>query len=159
MKDVNNSLKVIGPCVWSEKTEVVSFTQEFFSHSTCLTSQAPARCVGHSVQSKKQQQLVVDVCKGALNMAPADCLDLLPRSMPQETARRLCGQAETLGPALCANTPGQLSYGPDITARLCQGAVGQGPALCFRRSYLAARLPMENRMDLCYGAMSDAPAR
>lgn len=122
-------------------------------------SQAPAQCVEHSVQSKRKPQLVVDVCKGASSVAPAECLDLLPQNLPLEAAVGLCSGAKGVGPAVCTNARDQLRNGPDITVKLCRGASGQGPADCFRRSALATALSTDERVGLCIGARTDAPAR
>lgn len=112
-----------------------------------------------SVNSKRNPQLVVDVCKGALNTAPAECLDALPRFFPGEDAISLCRSAQTVGPAVCANVRGQVKNCSQVTARLCSGADGGGPAECFHRSQVITKLTTEERIDLCSGARSDAPAR
>lgn len=122
-------------------------------------SQAPAQCVEHSASSRRQPQLAVDVCRGASSVAPARCLDMLPRSVSHEAAVSLCNGVLTEGPAICANVQGQLSHGSELTSRLCRGASGAGPADCFRRSALATTLSMDDRVDLCSGAETDAPAR
>lgn len=121
--------------------------------------QAPAQCVEHSVSSKRRPQLVVDVCKGASSVTPAECLDLLPRSLPDEAAIAICSKAQGVGPAVCTNVKGQLSHGAEITSRLCRGASGQGPADCFRRSALVSELSIDDRVNLCNGATADGPAR
>lgn len=121
--------------------------------------QAPARCVEHSVKSKRQPELVVGVCKGASSVAPAECLDSLPKNISNEAALRLCNRAEGRGPAVCANVRGQLNHGPELTARLCRGASGQGPADCFRRSATVTTLSTDERVQLCRAANTDAPAR
>lgn len=121
--------------------------------------QAPAQCVEHAVNSKRQPQLVVDVCKGASSVAPAECLNLLPRSLPDEAAVGICSRAQGVGPAVCATAKGQLSHGAELTSRLCRGASGQGPADCFRRSALVNALSLDDRVDLCSGAKTDGPAR
>lgn len=124
-----------------------------------LLYQAPAKCVEHSKNYKRQAQLVVDVCTGASSVAPARCLDLLPRAVSFEAAAILCSRAQTEGPANCTNARGQLSHGIELTARLCQGADSQGPADCFRRSTLGFKLSTDDRVELCNGAQTDAPAR
>lgn len=124
-----------------------------------LLYQAPAKCVEHSKNYKRQAQLVVDVCTGASSVAPARCLDLLPRAVSYEAAASLCSRAQTEGPANCTNARGQLSHGIELTARLCQGADSQGPADCFRRSTLGFKLSTDDRVELCNGAQTDAPAR
>lgn len=131
-----------------------------FRHcAKCLPPQAPARCVQHSADYKRHPRLVVDVCRGASSVAPAECLDLLPRAVSHETAVSLCSRVQTVGPAVCASAPGQLSHGSELTARLCHAANGQGPAECFKRSMLFTRLSIDDRIELCRGATSDAPAR
>jgi len=102
---------------------------------------------------------VVDVCKGASSIGPAECLDLLPKDFTHEEAVELCNGAQDLGPAVCANVKGQLSYGSELTSTLCRGASGPGPADCFRRSTLIATLSTADRVELCGGAISDGPAR
>ena len=124
-----------------------------------LLYQAPAKCVEHSKNYKRQPQLVVDVCTGASSVAPARCLDLLPRAVSHEAAASLCSRVQTEGPAHCTNARGQLSHGLELTARLCQGADSQGPADCFRRSTLGFKLSTDDRVELCSGAQTDAPAR
>lgn len=121
--------------------------------------QAPSKCVEHSKNYKRLPQLVVDVCTGASSVAPARCLDLLPPAVSYEVAARLCSRVQTEGPASCANVRGLLSHGLELTARLCQGASGQGPADCFGRSIRAFKLSADDRVELCSGAQTDAPAR
>lgn len=125
----------------------------------CFFIQAPARCAEHAASSKRQPRLVVDACKGASSVAPAECLNLLPQSLPHEAAVDICSAAQGVGPAVCTNVRGQLSHGAELTSRLCRGASGQGPADCFRRSALVTTLSMDDRVELCTGAKTDAPAR
>ncbi|CAM9968479.1 unnamed protein product, partial [Scytosiphon promiscuus] len=122
-------------------------------------SDVPAQCVEHSAKAKRNPELVVDVCKGALSVAPAECLDSLPKNISREAALSLCRRAEGVGPALCANTRGQLSQGTELTASLCRGASGQGPADCFRRSAGEKSLSSDERVQLCRLAKTDDPAR
>lgn len=110
--------------------------------------------------SKRRASLLVDVCKEASNVAPGDCLELLPRATSDEVAVRLCSGAQTAGPAICTSFRGLLNqYGWDLAARLCQGARGQGPAECFHRTSLVTKLSTDDRIELCIGATTDAPAR
>ena len=102
---------------------------------------------------------MVDVCKGASNIAPAECLDMLPQAVSSEDAIELCRTAQTVGPAVCAKARGQVKNGSAVTAGLCKGADGRGPADCFRRSELVMKMSADERVDLCNGAKSDAPAR
>lgn len=102
---------------------------------------------------------MVNVCKGASSVAPAECLDFLPKNLSDEVATSLCGRAQGIGPAVCANVRSQLQHGAEMTASLCRGASGEDPANCFQRSSADKTLSPDERVELCREAKSDAPAR
>lgn len=137
-----------------------SYNSLFIALSSLPLLQAPALCVELAIGFKRHPQFLVDVCKGASSVAPADCLNLLPRAVTDEMATRLCGRAQTAGPAICTSYRGLLSQtGLELTARLCDDAHGQGPAECFHKTALITKLSTEDRVLLCRGATTDAPAR
>lgn len=93
-------------------------------------------------------------------MAPAECFELLPTAISDTVKIRLCERVDTAGPGICSRFRGLLrDYGPRVMSRLCDRAQGQGPAECFYRSALVAMLSLDERVDLCKGALTDAPAR